>query len=175
MLIFQIKDVSLFDAKKSISIVDNEGNTIADILKTSVPENEKDNTFFLKQNNKEAVLGIKKGRVLFATYRFQIDGEEFTFKDNTINSILYFCVDGMIHGKKLRFEENWNEEIDVKLAGKKVALIKPKPLSLGATILIDEEISHNLQLFSLTCLMYFMFKVYKKETDVIESIIDELI
>ena len=172
MLTFQIKNASLFDVNKGITILDNEDQTIAEILKTSVPGNEKGKTFILKQNGKEAVLGIKKGRLFFATYRFQIDGEEFTFKDNPINSILYFCVDGIINGQKLRFEENWKEEIDVIIDGQKVAFIKPR-LSLEATILMDKETISNSLLFSLTCLMYFMFKIYKDESDVVESIIDE--
>lgn len=57
---------------------------------------------------------------------------------------------------------------------KKVALIKPKSF-LGADLLVDAEASRHALLFSLSCLMYFMVKIYRKETEFIEDIIEELL
>ncbi|WP_230191151.1 hypothetical protein [Paenibacillus sp. CECT 9249] len=143
-------------------------------MKVSNSGNEAGKTFVLERNGDQAVLGIQKGRLVFANYRFQIDGEEFILKDNAVNSLLYFCVDGTAFGKKLRIEENWDEEIEVKVDGRKAALMKPNTISLEATIVMDEEVAGDWMLFSLTCLMYFMFMIYKDETDIIESIFDGL-
>lgn len=174
MLSFKIKDVLILNDKKSVTVLDGQDHKIGEIKKTTVPGNEKDTTFVFEQEGVKATLGIKKGRLLFATYRFQINGEEFQLKDNTLNSVLYFCVSGTIHGKKLRIEENWDQEIEVRVDGKKVALVKPKSF-LGADLLIDAEASRHGLLFSLTCLMYFMLKIYRKESEFIEDIIEEFL
>ncbi|BFH62700.1 hypothetical protein [Paenibacillus azoreducens] len=172
MVTFKIQDMFIFNEKKYVNVLDDEDHVIAEVMKTSISGNEKGNTFVLKRNGEQTALGIKEGRLIFASYRFQINGEEFILKDNTVNSILYFCVDGMLHGKKLRFEENWDHKIEVKVDGKKVALIEPNAFSFGATFFMDEKASRDLLLFSLTCMMYFMFKIYKDETEIIESMFD---
>ncbi|PAD93757.1 hypothetical protein [Shouchella clausii] len=174
MLSFKIKDVLILNDKKSVTVLDEQERIIGEIKKTTVPGNEKGTTFVFEQEGVRATLGIKKGRLLFATYRFQLNGEEFQLKDNTLNSVLYFCVSGNIHGKKWRIEENWDQELDVSVDSKKVALIKPNSF-LGADLLIDAEASRHLLPFSLTCLMYFMLKIYQEETEFIEDIIEELL
>lgn len=106
MLSFKIKDVLILNDKKSVTVLDEQERIIGEIKKTTVPGNEKGTTFVFEQEGVRATLGIKKGRLLFATYRFQLNGEEFQLKDNTLNSVLYFCVSGTIHGKKWRIGEN---------------------------------------------------------------------
>lgn len=170
---FKIQDVFLSNENKHVKVLDDEDRVIAEIMKAPILGYEKGNSFVLKRNGEQTVLGIKKGRLVFASYRFQINSEEFILKDNTINSLLYFCVDGVVHGKKLRIEENWDHKLEVKVDGQKVALIEPNAFSLGATILMDEEASRDLLLFSLSCMMYFMYKIYKDETKIIESMFDE--
>ncbi|UNK15900.1 hypothetical protein MNQ98_15175 [Paenibacillus sp. N3/727] len=174
MVTFKIKDVLFFNEKKNVNVLDSEDRIIAKVMKASNSENENGKTFVLERNGEQTVLGIKKGRLIFADYRFLINGEEYILKDNKINSLLYFCVDGMALGKKLRIEENWNKEIEVKVDGQKVALIKPNTSSLEATVVMEEEASRQVLLFSLTCLIYFMFMIYKNESKIIESIIDEV-
>ncbi|MFP7332391.1 hypothetical protein SFC23_03365 [Shouchella clausii] len=101
MLSFKIKDVLILNDKKSVTVLDEQERVIGEIKKTTVAGNEKGTTFVFEQEGVRATLGIKKGRLLFATYRFQLNGEEFQLKDNTLNSVLYFCVSGTIHGKKM--------------------------------------------------------------------------
>ncbi|PAF15519.1 MAG: PRC domain-containing protein [Shouchella clausii] len=174
MLSFKIKDVLILHDKKSVTVLDEQDRIVGEIKKTTVPGNEKGTTFVFEQEGVKATLGIKKGRLLFATYRFQVNGEEFQLKDNTLNSMLYFCVSGTIDGKKWRIDENWDQELDVSVDGKKVALIKPHSF-LGADLLIDAEASRHPLLFSLTCLMYFMLKIYREETEFIEDVMEEFL
>lgn len=175
MISFQIKSVPLFNTKKTIHILNDTNQTVAEIVKTTNSEHERGTTFTFKQNEKEACLGIKKGRILFATYNFEANGEPFTFKDNPMQSILSFSVSGKLQHEKITFRENWNEEIEVNLDKQHVATIQPHSLSLDATVLIDETHANHFTLFSLTCFMYLMYIIYKDETDTIETIIDELI
>ncbi len=174
MLSFKIKDVLILHDKKSVTVLDEQDRIVGEIKKTTVPGNEKGTTFVFEQEGVRARLGIKKGRLLFAAYRFQLNGEEFQLKDNKLNSVLYFCVSGTIHGKIWQIEENWDQEIEVSVDGKKVALIKPKSF-LGADLLIDAEASRHPLLFSLTCLMYFMLKIYREETEFIEDVMEEFL
>src|SRR5699024_66 len=141
-------------------------NKIADIFKVSYPGKEKGSSFVLRKNREEIYLGIEKGRLLFATYHVDFNGKTWILKDNMIRSTVYFCVDGEIHDKKIRFEENWKKEVDIN---------KPHLYSLEATISMKTEESRDPLLFAVTCLMYFMFKIYQDEVEVIESILDEWI
>lgn len=153
----------------------NGQTIIAKVMRASNSGNEAGKIFAVEQNGEHATLGIKKRRLFFADYRFHMNTKEFILKDNPINSLLYFCVDGTVLGKKLRIEENWDKEIEVKLDRRKVALIKPNTLSLEATIFMEEEASRHFLLFSLTCLMYVMFIIYKDESKIIERLMDELL
>lgn len=172
---FQLKSVMQNINKRKIYILDEKDNKIADIFKVSYPGKEKGSSFVLRKNREEIYLGTEKGRLLFATYHVDFNGKTWILKDNMIRSTVYFCVDGELHDKKIRFEENWKKEVDVKLDGEKVAIIKPHLYSLEATISMKTEESRDPLLFAVTCLMYFMFKIYQDEVEVIESILDEWI
>jgi len=172
---FQLKTVIQNINKRKIYILDEKDNEIAEIFKVSHPGKEKGSSFVLCRNGEKIYLGIEKGRFLFATYHVDLNGETWVLKDNMIRSTVYFCVDGEIHDKKIRFEENWKKEVDVKLDGEKIATIKPHSYSLEATISMKTEVSQDSLLFAVTCLMYFMFKIYQDEVEVIESILDEWI
>lgn len=100
--------------KKKMFVVDDKQENIAEISKVTHPENERGTSFILRQNSMETHLGIKKGRLLFATYHIEMDEERWTLKDNAFRSIIHFCVEGEINGNKIRFEKNWQKEVDVK-------------------------------------------------------------
>src|SRR5699024_9394249 len=133
----------------------------ADIFKVFYPGKEEGSSFGLRKDREEIYLGIEKGRLLFATYHVDFNGTTWILKDNTIRSTVSFCVDGEIHDKKIRCKENWKKEVHVKLDGEKVAIIKPHLYSLEAMISMKTEESRDPLLFAVTCLMYFMFKIYQ--------------
>ncbi|MGG4442784.1 hypothetical protein [Brevibacillus fortis] len=57
-------------------VFDSENNIIAKVMKASNSGNEVGKTFALELNGELAALGIKKGRLFLADYRFQMNGEE---------------------------------------------------------------------------------------------------
>ncbi|GIN59888.1 hypothetical protein J8TS2_42070 [Lederbergia ruris] len=52
-----------------------------------------------------------------------------------------------------------------------IATIKPDDFSFKTIILVEDNISETSTFFAGTVLMYFMYKIYKNESEFIESIL----
>src|SRR5699024_10283488 len=50
---------------------------------------------------------VESKNILTATYIVESSKEHFTLKDKPGNSLLYFCVEGIINEQTVRIEENW--------------------------------------------------------------------
>ena len=80
-------------------------------------------------------------------------------KDKPGNSLLYFCVVGNIDGQDIRIEENWSNEIEVKIDQIHIATIKTNEFTFKTTIFIEDNIYESSLLFAVIILMYFITSV----------------
>src|SRR5699024_12051989 len=76
--------------------------------------------------------GIKN--ILTATHIVESSKEHFTLKDKPGNSLLYFCVEGIINEQTVRIEENWDKELEIKVNNEHVALVKQHEWTLKTNI-----------------------------------------
>lgn len=160
---------------RTLTVENEEKESIGVIKKADISGCEKGHVFsFTANDGTPVVMGIKKRSIknlLVATYVIRTERNTYTLKDKAGNSLLYFCVEGEIDGKNIRIEENWSKEIEVKVDQTHIATIKPDDYSFKAIILVEDNIFVSSTLFAVTVLLYFMYKIYKNESEFIESIL----
>ncbi|GAA0372378.1 hypothetical protein [Bacillus horti] len=167
---------SMIKKEQQFHIYNSDGVKLAEVRKLHAEHYEKDHAFVYKSRNDDRFvhLGVKKGRLLFAQYLLQFDHESYLFQDHKAKTLLYYAVSGSIKGKPIYLEENWDGHIELKEDGDKVAILKPYLIRSGADIEILQEADNELYLPILT-LFYFMYQIYKKESDFIDDLIEEVV
>lgn len=172
---YQFNDVLYMKKEKAIALKNEAKKIIGRIEKADISGCEKGRVFSFTDNNEITVrMGIKKRGIrnfLVATYVIKTERKTYFFKDKPGNSLLYFCVEGDIDGQDIRIEENWSEEIEVKMDQIHIATIKVNDITFKTTILTEDNIYESSIHFTVTVLMYFMYKIYKNESEFIESIL----
>ena len=172
---YQFKDV-LYMGKKNVIQVENMAKeSVGNIEKADISGCEKGNVVsFTAHNGPQIKIGIKKRNIknlLVATYIIETEEETYFLKDKPGNSLFYFCVVGNIDGQDIRIEENWRSEIEVKIDKIHVSTIKANEFTFKTTIFIEDIINESSLLFAVIILMYFMYKIYKNESEFIENIL----
>jgi len=172
---YQFNDVPYMKKEKAVAVENEEKGIIGRIEEAAISGCEKKHVFSYTNNNGYTVrMGIKKRSIknlLVATYVIKTERNNYFLKDKPGNSLLYFCVEGDIDGKDIRIEENWSKEIEVKIGQIHIATIKTNDLTLKTTILTEDNIWESSIHFAVTVLMYFMYKIYKNESEFIESVL----
>lgn len=161
---------------RALTVDNEEKETVGIIEKEDIAGCEKGHVFsFTANDGAKIVMGIKKRGIkdfLVAKYVVKMAEETYMLKDKVGNNLLYFCVEGNIEGENIRVEENWSREIEVKVSKTHIATIKPSnDLSFKTIILIGTHIHEKSIYFAISVLMYFMYKIYKNESDFIENIL----
>jgi len=171
---YQFKDALFMREKNTISVEDEQQNQVGYIKLVNIPNCEKRHAFsFTIGENQVIKMGIKKRGItnfLVATYIVQTKGKEYTLIDKVGNNLLYFCVEGEIKKKKIRVEENWQGDMEVKIDGEQVAFVKGNEWT-GETKIHIKANHESPLLLAITLLMYFMYKIYKDEADFIENLV----
>lgn len=177
MRLYQIDDVLFMRKNKGIFVYNKTDEKIGFISLIDMPECEKRHAFsFNPETGAPTRMGIKKRgikNILTATYIVESSKEHFTLKDKPGNSLLYFCVEGIINEQTVRIEENWDKELEIKVNNEHVALVKQHEWTLKTNIQIDDSIKESSILFSVIIFSLFFYKIYNDETNFIENILGE--
>ena len=172
---YQFNDVIYMKKKNAIQLENEEKESVGTIQKADISGCEKKSVVsFAAHKESEIKLGIKKRNIknlLVATYIIETEEKTYFLKDKPGNSLFYFCVIGNIDEQDIRIEENWSNEIEVKIDQIHIATIKANEFTLKTTILIEDNIYESSLLFAVTILMYFMYKIYKNESEFVENIL----
>ena len=172
---YQFNDVRYMKKKNAIQVENREKESVGTIEKADISGCEKRSVVsFTAHKGSEIKIGIKKRNIknfLAATYIIETEEKTYFLKDKPGNSLLYFCVVGKIDEQDIRIEENWSSEIEVKIDQIHIATIKANEFTLKTTILTEDNIYESTLLFAVTILMYFMYKIYKNESEFVENIL----
>ncbi|MBD8007586.1 hypothetical protein [Bacillus norwichensis] len=175
MNLYQFKDVSFMTKGKVLTVENEEKERIGTIEQANISGCEKGHVFsFTVDGGSPILLGIKKRSIknfFVATYVIQTEEKTYTLKDKAGNSLLSFCVEGNIESQNIRIEENWSQNLEIKVDQTHIATIKANDFTFKTTILMENNISESSTLFAITVLMYFMYKIYKNESEFIENIL----
>lgn len=174
---YHFKDVLYMGKGKVLPVENEKKESIGYIEKEDISGCEKGGSFsFTFNDGTTVVMRIEKRSIknfLVATYIIKMEGKTYTLKDKAGNSLLYFCVVGEIGGKNIRIDENWSEEVEIKIDGTHIATIKPDDFSFKTRILLEENFDESSTFFAVSVLMCFMYKIYKKEAAFIENLISD--
>ena len=172
---YQFNDLLYMNKKNAIQVENREKESVGTIEKADISGCEKRSVVsFTTHKGSEIKIGIKKRNIknlLVATYIIETEDKTYFLKDKPGNSQLYFCVVGNIDEQDIRIEENWSSEIEVKIDQIHIATIKANEFTLKTTILTEDNIYESSLIFAVTILMYFMYKIYKNESELIENIL----
>ncbi|MCH1624452.1 hypothetical protein [Fredinandcohnia quinoae] len=178
MRMYKLQEVINLSEDKKLLLKNEKDQEVGFIRREVISGYEEKHIFSytsMDENNK-VIVGIKKrGLTTFLTPRYGVitQEHEYELKDKIGNNILYFCVIGVLENKKILIEENWDGDIEIKVEKQVVAYIrKLKKSDLFAFFQFEDQIKENSLLFSVTILMYFMFKIYNKEAEIIQYIMD---
>src|SRR5690625_505262 len=172
---YQFNDVLYMKKKNDIQVENKEKESVGTIEKAVISGCEKRSAVsFTSCKGSEIKIGIKKRNLkslLVATYVIETETKTYYLKDKPGNNLLYFCVVGNIDEQDIRIEENWNSEIEVKIDQIHIATIKANEFTFKTTIFMEDNIYESSLFFAISILMYFMYKIYKNESDFIENIL----
>lgn len=158
--------------------MNEHGEHVGSLTRVEQPPFEKSHAFrftpvAIKQ---DIIVGIRKSglkRLLQTEYEVVTVDATDRLAEKIGNNVFYFCVTGEVEGQTLLIEENWGGNLEVKVNRRKLAYIQQKPNDFTTLFQIDEEIDSTSSLFGVIVLFSFMFRIYKKESDFIESIITD--
>jgi|SRR5690625_119129 len=172
---YQFNDVLYMKKKNIIQVENMEKESVGTIEKADISGCEKKSAVsFTAYKGPVIKIGIKKRNIknlLVASYIIETEEKTYFLKDKPGNSLLYFCVVGNIDDQDIRIEENWSSEIEVKIDQVHIATIKANEFTFKTTILTEDKIYESSLLFAIIILMYFMYKIYKNESEFIENIL----
>lgn len=178
MNLYRIQNFIHFPKNKILSLVNAEGEQVGGLTRVEQSSFEKSHAFcFTSDTTKEDIIvGIRKSglkRLLQTEYEVVTADATHRLAEKVGNNVFYFCVTGELDGQTLLIEENWSGNLEVRVNRRKVAYVKQKPNDFATLFQIDEEIDPASPLFGVIVLFSFMFRIYKKESDFIESIITD--
>src|SRR5690625_3171123 len=174
---FYFRDVLFMNKKKVLAVENDMNEHVGYVKKVDMDKCEKGHAFSYstKAKDDETVrMGMQKRGIknLFVpTYLIDIDDKKYTLKDKPVKNLLYFCVEGEIDGQIIKIEENWSGHIEVRVDDVKIATIILNELTFKTSIQLVNNIKETSILFAITILMYFMFKIYKDESEFIQELL----
>lgn len=146
-------------SNRHVYISDEADNRIGEVVLSNESGFDERNSYIFTYNDNDSYfLGLKKRRfkdMNVARYRMIFGGELFKLREKKIHNIMNFRVDGIINDIPYVFKENTTGVVE---------MIKDNTI-IGR--IADDEIvlNDNAERYetSALILMYFMFKLYKRE------------
>lgn len=164
---YQFK-LSVDSNRKSVAIENDHDEPVGYVEKGVLRNCEKRNTYSYTSSRGESLtLGLKKRKfrdMNISKYIIVSDDTELVFKERPGTSLLHFRVDGRIDEQFMSIEENWSGDMEVYLHGDHIATVKEDVAITETLILADSQLDDHSLKFGILVLMYFMFKLYKRES-----------
>lgn len=184
---YTFTDVLFFTKNKEITVVDQNGELSGFVKRThkDLPllhddEVRKDGHFLFENPLGELVTSIavqKDGLKSIRGYRYLLhhyaSGETTELKDLNWVSYLYFHVKGHIHSINFELHEDWNGQLVLKANRTIFATITVDSITNNVTILVKQSPSPFLTDPSFLTLLYFIYRIYSMESELIEELLFE--
>ncbi|OFL48703.1 MULTISPECIES: hypothetical protein [Nosocomiicoccus] len=142
-----------------VYITNEASQKIGEIILNPREKFDKEHSFLFRYRDGESYfLGLRQRRfkdMNVARYELFTDDEKFKFKERKIHNIMNFRVDGVIDDSNYSFTERVANTLEMVKEGVTIGRITEDEIVVNDHTLRVEE--------SVLFLMYFMFKLYKRE------------
>lgn len=143
---------------QGVMILDSNNNILGNIFATTIIGCDEKNTYgFQHINGTEVLLGIQNRRfkdLNVAKYTVECSGEHYTLKERKFHNFMNFRVDGTVQDTAYIFQDD--KEVTLTMYDEDNLIGTMNDYKIYVDEITDIEIS-------LMILMYFMFKLYKRE------------
>ncbi|GAB3059728.1 hypothetical protein ACFOU0_05260 [Salinicoccus sesuvii] len=164
---YQFK-LSVDSNKKVLSIEDDDNETVGHVEKTVLKNCEEQNTYsYTATVGTIVTLGLKRRRfkdMNISKYITVINGTQYVFKEKPGRNLLKFKVVGQLDAHRMKVEENSDGDMEAYIDKKHIATVKEKGPGGQTIMTTDSELDGMPGEFGIIVLMYFMYKLYKRET-----------
>lgn len=164
---YQFK-LSVDSNSKVLAIEDDNNETVGHVEKAVLKNCEEQNTYSYTTTGGTAVtLGLKRRRfkdLNISKYIIVTEDAQHVFKEKPGRNLLQFKVVGQLDEHHMKVEENSDGDMEAYIDKKHVATVKEKGSGGNTAIMTDSELDDLPGKFGIIVLMYFMYKLYKRET-----------
>jgi len=162
------------DDHKLVQVVDDKGGSAGFIEKDSLMKCEEKHTYsFTSKEGSKVIVGLKRRKfrdLNIANYIIAAGDTTIILKEKAGKNLLRFRVKGHIGENHMYIKEDEEGNMDVFINRHKAAVITEYSPEKIITA-IDDEIEENDVVFAVVILMFFMFKLYKRESWHIEELL----
>lgn len=162
------------DDHRLVQIVDDKGGSAGSIEKDVLRKCEEKHTYsFTSKEGSKVIVWLKRRKfrdLNIANYIIAAGETAMFLKEKAGKNLLRFRVKGHIGERHMYIKEDEEGDMDVFIDRRKAAVIteySPEKI----TVAMDDEIEENGVIFAVVILMFFMFKLYKRESWHIEELL----
>lgn len=164
----------VFSQNKALPIEREDQTIVGHLLRHQETSYEKHRSFRFESQSQQSshtigILDTGWKRMWLTEYLLTSNDQAWHLKEKAGNHLLYFCLDGQFDQDSIRIEENWSQQIEIKLNGTLFATIDFQSHPKGTLFEFEEPILESSPLFTLVISMALFYRVYKKEHDFIEE------
>lgn len=160
--------------RKSVQIINDADDTAGYIEKDVLRKCEEKHTYsFTPKDGRKVTVGLKRRKLRdlnIANYIIAADETTMFMKEKAGKNLLRFRVKGNIGSTYMYIKEDDGGNMDVFIDGSQAAAVNehsPEKVS----ITVNDEIEEDSIVFAVLVLMFFMFKLYKRESWHIEELL----
>jgi len=155
------------DDHRLVQIVDDKGGSAGFIEKDVLRKCEEKHTYsFTSKEGSKVIVGLKQRKfrdLNIANYIIAASETTMSLKEKAGKNLLQFRVKGHIGERHIYIKEDEEGDMDVFIDRRKSAVIteySPEKV----IITMDDEMEEDGVIFAVVILMFFMFKLYKRES-----------
>ncbi|MFC3418567.1 hypothetical protein ACFOLA_03645 [Salinicoccus hispanicus] len=164
---YQFK-LSVDSNRKVLAIEDKNNEAVGYVEKAVLKNCEEQNTYsYTSIRGTTVILGLKRRRfkdMNISKYIIVTDDAQHVFKEKPGRNLIQFKVVGQLDEHYMKVEENSDGDMEAHIDKKYVATVKEKGADGNTAIMADSELDDLSMKFGIIVLMYFMYKLYKRET-----------
>lgn len=143
---------------QGVTIIDINNNVVGDIFATTISGCDEKNTYgFQHVNGTEVLLGLQRRRFKdfnVAKYTVEYMGKRFTFKERKLQNFMNFRTDGTVLDMPYIFKDDKEATLTMHREDNLIGSMNDRKIFVADVSDIEA---------GLLILMYFMFKLYKRE------------
>ena len=146
------------ESHQGVTITDSSNNVVGDVFATTISDCDEKNTYgFHHVDGAEILLGLQRRRFKdfnVAKYTLEYMGKHYTFKERKLKNFMNFRADGSVLDTPYIFKDDKEVTLTLHREDNLIGSINDHKIFVEETSDIET---------SMLILMYFMYKLYKRE------------